>query len=67
MWLHIARSEGVFGTDAEHLDMCLSDTYYTEDVDRIPPTQHIPPGSTRGEEHQSDVEDSSDSSSSISE
>ena len=66
MWFHIAPSEGFFATDAARLDMCLSDTYYVEDVDRIPrePTQPIPPGRNPGEEHQSDVEESSESSSS---
>ena len=46
--------------------MCLSDTYYTEEVARIPrePTQRIAPGSIPGEEHQSDVEESGESSSS---
>ena len=49
--------------------MCLSDTSYVEEADRIPrePTQSIPPGSNPGEEHQSDIEDSSESSSSESE
>ena len=63
MWFHIARSEGFFATDAERLDMCLSDTSYVEEVDRIPrePTQPIPPRSNPGEEHQSDIEDSSES------
>ena len=66
MWVHIARSEGIFATDAERLDMCLSYTYYVEEADRIPreATQPIPPGSNPGEEHQSDIEDSSESSSS---
>ena len=55
MWFHIARSEGFYATDAEGLDMWLSDAYYTEDVDRIPgePTQHIAPCSNPGEEHES--------------
>ena len=49
--------------------MCLSDTSYVEEAERIPrePTQPIPPGSNLGEEHQSDIEDSSESSSSESE
>ena len=69
MWFHIARSEGFFATDAERLDVCLSDTSYVEEADRIPrqPAQHIPPGSNPGEEHQSDIEDSSGPSSSESE
>ena len=66
MWFHIARSEGFFAPDAERLDMCLSETSYVEEADRIPgePTQPIPPCSNPGEEHQSDIEDSSESSSS---
>ena len=57
MWFHIARSEGLFATNAERLNVCLSNTYYGEDVDRIPRelTQPIPAGSTPGEEHHSDV------------
>ena len=45
--------------------MCLSDTSYVEEANRIPPepTQPIPTGSNPVEEHQSDVEDSSESSS----
>ena len=69
MWFHIARSEGFFATDAERLDLCLSDTSYVEEANRIPPepTQPIPPGSNPDEEHQSDIEDSSGPSSSESE
>ena len=69
LWFHIARSEGFFATDAERLDRCLSDTHFAEEVDRIPrePTQPIPPGSHHGEEHQSHMEDSSESSNSESE
>ena len=66
IWFHTARSEGFFATDAERLDMCLSDTYFMEDVARIPrePTQPVPPRSNPGEENQSDVEESSEASSS---
>ena len=69
MWFHIARSEGFFATDAERLDRCLSDTHFAEEVDRIPrePTQPIPPASNPGEEHQSAMEDSKESSGSESE
>ena len=49
--------------------MCLSDTSYVEEANRIPPepTQPIPPGSNPDEESQTDIEDSSSSSSSESE
>ena len=69
MWFHIARSEGYFATDAEGVDMCLSDTYYAEDVERIPrePTQPIPTGINHREEYESEDEESGDSSSSCSE
>ena len=44
MWFHIALSESFFATDAERLDVRLSELYYAEEGDRIPrePTQHIP-------------------------
>ena len=66
MWFQIARSEGFVATDAERLEVCLSDTYSTEEVDRIPreSTQLIAPGINPDVEHQSDVEDSSESSNS---
>ena len=66
MWFHIALSEGFFPSDAERLDLCLSDTYYMDHVDRIPhePTQHFHGGSHPGEEYESDLEDWSECSSS---
>ena len=69
MWFHIARCEGFFSTDADLVDMCISDTYYSEDVDRIPreTTQNIPVGSNPGDEYDSGVEDSGESSSRCSE
>ena len=65
MCFHIVRSEGSFETDAESLEICLSDSYYVQDVERIrpEPTQDIPPGSNPGQEHQSHVEASSESTS----
>ena len=66
---HVARSEGLFARDPERLDLCLSDPHNIEDVTRIPrePEQHIPPASPPGNEHQSDFEESGDSSGSSSE
>lgn len=65
---HIACSEDFFVTDAERLEMCLSDMYYTEDLDTITrePTQQIPPGSYLGEKYESEVKESRDSSNSTS-
>ena len=39
MWFHIAGSAGFFATDEQRLGMILSDTYYVEDVEPIPPGQ----------------------------
>ena len=49
--------------------MSLSDTYYREDVERIPrePTRLLPPGSGPGEEYETEVDDTSESSSTESE
>ena len=64
MRFHIAHCEGSCATDEKRLDRSLSDSYYAEDVVRNPPepTQHIQSGCSPGEEHQSDLEQSSSSS-----
>ena len=66
MWFNIARSEGFFATIAESIDVCLSDMYYTDEMDGIPSqaTQISKPVSNRDEEHQSEVDEFCESSSS---
>ena len=53
---HMQRS--LYGNDAERIDICLCDTYYSEDVVRIrgEPTHAILPGRGLGDGYESEVE-----------